>query len=102
MCNVPEGSSLDGLHPISPTEGEQSGGGWLSSARGLLEANFFAAVADVGESDVSATKINVCVCACVLMCACGVNLISLPIPSVFLSSLVFATSPDFMLVVSGP
>ena len=44
---VPEGSSLDGLLTVGPTEGGESGGGWLSTTRGLLEANFFAAVADV-------------------------------------------------------
>ena len=44
---VPEGNSLDGLLTVGPTEGGESGGGWLSTTRGLLEANFFAAVADV-------------------------------------------------------
>ena len=45
MCYVPEGSSLDGLLTVGPIEGEDSGGAWLSTTRGLLEANFFAAVA---------------------------------------------------------
>ena len=44
---IPEGSSLDGLLTVGLEEGEESGGGWLSAARDLLEANFFAAVADV-------------------------------------------------------
>ena len=47
MLCIPEGNSLDGLLTVGPTEGGESGGGWLSTTRGLLEANFFAAVANV-------------------------------------------------------
>ena len=43
---IPEGGSVDGLHTVGSEEGEESGGGWLSTARVLLEANFFA---DVGK-----------------------------------------------------
>ena len=46
LC-IPEGNSLEGLLTVGPTEGGESGGGWLYTTRGLLEANFFAAVADV-------------------------------------------------------
>ena len=62
ICHVPEGSSLDRLPTVGPIEGEESGGGWLSTTGSLLEANFFAAVTNVGESDVS-TMIIKCVCA---------------------------------------
>ena len=75
----------------------------------------------IGERDVSNTNtinvtmcvcvcVCVCVCACVRACvracvhACVVNCIiilyTIPTPPVFLSSLVFAKSPDFILVVS--
>ena len=47
MCYVPEGNSLDGLLTVGPTDVGESGGGGLSTTRGLLEANFFAAVVDV-------------------------------------------------------
>ena len=53
---VPEGSSLEGLLTVGPIDGRESGGGWLSTTRGLLEANFFAAVADIGECNISTTS----------------------------------------------
>ena len=77
MCYVPEGSSQDGLITV-PTEGEESGGDdWLSTTRGLLDANFFVAAVDVEESDISTYYYNsikrVCACmrACVRVCACA-------------------------------
>ena len=66
---VPEGSSLEGLLTVGPIDGRESGGGWLSTTRGLLEANFFAAVADIGECNISTTNtIIISVCACVRAC----------------------------------
>ena len=69
---VPEGSSLVGLLTVGPTEGGESGGGCLSTTRGLLEAEVFEAAADVGENDISTNTIRVhaCVLACVCTCAC--------------------------------